>query len=156
MSLLLFLLELLQQRTELGLLISHQIGWRAEFEHVTLFQHQHFIRLNDGVETMGNSDYSAVLELGCDHVLDVLLGLYVDVGGGFVQEHDSIRLQDRADDADQLLLAGGEVRPLLLYLEVEAAAGGLQVLLLFLLFFVLLVIYPIEKVFEASFLQQVF
>jgi hypothetical protein len=62
-SLLLLLLQLPQQLTKLRLPISQQLTRRAKLKDVPLLQHQNFIRVDDSVEAVGDSNDGAVFEL---------------------------------------------------------------------------------------------
>ena len=61
--------------------------------------------VDDGVDAVRDGEDGAVLELVADGLLDALVRLEVDGGGGLV-EHEHARVpQERARQAEQLALA---------------------------------------------------
>ena len=84
--------------------------------------------------------------------MDSLLGDYIDVGGGFVQDHDLVAAQDSPNDADELALADTKVLALFLDLELETLAIVIvSVLVILLLIFLGLVVALIVRLFGFVF-----
>ena len=78
---------------------------------------EHFITLNDSVESVCNGQDRCASKLLTDQLLDCLLGHDIDVCSGLVEQDDSIVAEDGADDADELALADTEVFAFFLDLE---------------------------------------
>ena len=53
--------------------VAQQFLWRSEFGNRPIIHHQNKIRVQDRVETVGNRDHSALLELLPHHFLSILV-----------------------------------------------------------------------------------
>ena len=56
---------------------------------------------------MGYGDHSGVLETLPDGLLDEVVGLYVDVSGSLVNQHQFAVTEDGSSDADELFFSYG-------------------------------------------------
>ncbi len=74
-----------------------------------VLEHDDAARLADGRETVGDHDGGAPGEQTAQALLDVALGVEVDVGGGLVQYEDARVGDERASERNQLALAGGQL-----------------------------------------------
>ena len=55
---------------------------------VTVFHHQDPVRVNHCGQSMCNYHHSAILELGPEDLLDLIVGLQIDIGSGLVEHKD--------------------------------------------------------------------
>lgn len=96
---------------------------------------EHFIALNDSVESVCNGQDRCASKLLTDQLLDRLLGHDIDVCGGLVKQDDFVVAEDGADDADELALSDTEVLALFLDLELETLSFFILLFLILILFF---------------------
>ena len=92
----------------------------ALLHDVAVLHHKDHVRLADGGETMGYQKGGAVRQQMVNGVLDQLLRLGVDGGGGLIQHEDAGVGQYGTGKGDQLLLAGGETVAALPHIAVPA------------------------------------
>lgn len=88
-----------RQRGHLAIVrrVLQQFLMRPAGKDATEVQHVDDIRLHDGAEAVGNDQAGAVGAQFDQGGLDELLGLYVDGGGGFIQQqHGGVFEEDRA------------------------------------------------------------
>ena len=78
-------------------------------DDLSLAQQDDIIRMLDGGKPVGDDQHSADILHLLQRILNEDLGLGVDIGGGFVQDHDGRLMQDGTGEAEQLPLTGGEV-----------------------------------------------
>ena len=64
------------------------------------------VAAHDGVESMGDGDHGAPMELPGDQALDLQLSHYIDIGCGLVKDDNTRAAHNGSADADQLLLSG--------------------------------------------------
>ena len=69
---------------------------------------------------MSDAEDGGPLELLADESLRGLLGDYVDISGGLVEDDDLVAAEDSSDDADELALTNAQVLALFFDLEVES------------------------------------
>ena len=136
-----FLLQVLEKSREFALWILHELLWIIVLQDLSLVEVKDLVTLDDSVESMGNGHGSGVLELLSDHLLDLLLGNNINIGCGFIENHNLVSSEDGADNANELLLANAEVASLFLDLEVEALSIIFLLILIFLLLLVLLFVF---------------
>lgn len=105
----LLLLDFVDQFGEVTLRALPQLVGRVELGHLSVVEDEDAVRLDDGLESVGDNDHGAVFEALLDQLLYGLLGHDVDVGGGFVQDDDLVLSEDGAADADERLLARAQV-----------------------------------------------
>ena len=108
--------------------ILHQSSWRVIFKHLAMRQDQHFITLDDRVESVSDRDHSTFGELLLDQLLDLLFCHDIDVCSGLIKDHNSILSQDSPADTNELLLSRAQIGTCLADLEVNTL-GFLFVLL---------------------------
>jgi hypothetical protein len=72
-----------------------------------LIQHDDFIGADDGRQPMRDHQRGAVARHPVQRFLDLVLGMAVERGSGFIEHQDRRALEDRTRDGDALLLAAG-------------------------------------------------
>lgn len=70
-----------------------------------MIHHEHFVTLDNGVQTMSYTENGGSLEFLINQFLGGLLRNHINVRGGFIENDNSIAAKDSSDDADQLTLA---------------------------------------------------
>ena len=85
-----------------------------------VLEHDDAARLADGGEAVGDHDRGAPGEQAAQALLDVALGVEVDVGGGLVEHEDARVGDERAGERDQLALPRGQLGAALAHLGVVA------------------------------------
>jgi hypothetical protein len=108
-SLLFFLLEFLEQLCELAVRVLHERLWRIEFLHFSEAQHENFVALDDGVQSMSNGDDGGALKEGFQESLDSFFGYDVDVGSGLIKDDNLTLSQDGTTDANELLFSIAQI-----------------------------------------------
>ena len=95
--------------------------------HEPALVHDHdAVRVGDRAEPVGNDEGRAVLEEQVEGLVDLVLGLGVDLAGGFVEDEDRRVAEDGPGDGDPLPLPAGERRPVLADDRVVAAGDLLD------------------------------
>lgn len=77
-------------------------------DYLALLHDDDGVVVGDGVESVGDRDDGAAVELGLECALNEVVRAQVHVRGGLVQHKDPAVAQDRPRQAHQLLLAHGE------------------------------------------------
>ena len=98
----------------------------AEFGDAPVVQHQHPVGFLNGLQAVGDEDGGASGGQLADGVLDELLGLRVDGGGGFVEHQDFRIRRQHSGEGQQLALTLGKVLAPLREFRVEALRQGLD------------------------------
>ncbi|MPM25386.1 hypothetical protein SDC9_71877 [bioreactor metagenome] len=93
---------------------------RAFLDDLALLEHHDPVGIGDGREPVRDGDDGAALAHRVQAVLDVALGLGVERRGRLVEQQDRRVLQQRAGDADALLLAARELQPALAHRRLVA------------------------------------
>ena len=83
----------------------------AALGHPAVGDHQDLVGVPDGGQAVGNGDDGLAPGQLRQGVLDQMLVLGIDAGGGLVQDDDGGVLQDGPGDGDPLPLPAGEVPP---------------------------------------------
>ena len=76
---------------------------------LTSFQYEDLVRVNDCVQSVGNCNYSAVSERSVHCLVDNAFRSDVNVGCGFIDQHNPRRLENSTSDADELPFSDTEV-----------------------------------------------
>eukprot|EP00128_Syssomonas_multiformis_P010891 Colp12_sorted_trinity150504_noHs@3126 len=97
------------QPLELAALLVHQRLGGVILPHIAAVHDADLGAVYDGVQAVCDGEHGHVLELGANHLLDEVVGLGVDGGSGLVHHQDLGLAEQRAANADQLSLSGGEV-----------------------------------------------
>ena len=84
---------------------------RAVFGDTAILHDKDLVGLFDRDQTVGDRDDRLSLGQLGDRLLDQVLVLRIDAGGGLVQNDDGGVFQNGAGDGDALLLAAGDVPP---------------------------------------------
>jgi len=95
------LLDLVDQLREVTFWVFHQGFWAIIFSNFTIRHDHDFIRFNNGLKSMGNSQHCASLELLMDELLDLLLSFNIDVGCSFIKDHNLVLPQNGTADLNQ-------------------------------------------------------
>ena len=82
-----------------------QLGVGATGKEAALAQDVNDVSVDDGGKSMGDDEAGAIFLQGFESLLDEVLRLVVDGGGGFVEKEDRSVLQEGAGDGDALALA---------------------------------------------------
>ena len=80
----------------------------ADLDDAALLNHDNFIGVSDGTESVSDHEGGASAEEFGEALLDQAFAVAVEVGGGFVEDQDFGVGEDRAGDGDALTLAAGE------------------------------------------------
>src|ERR1051325_11077982 len=86
-----------------------QLRVRAALDDLAGFEHENLIGAADGREPMRDDERRAARPQPAQAVLNHLLALAVEAGGGFIQNEDARVGEDRARDRDALPLAAGQL-----------------------------------------------
>jgi hypothetical protein len=84
--------------------VLQEILWTIEFSNFTIAHDHDFVTLDDGLETMSNSEHCAVLEFFVYQFLDHLLSFNVDIGSCFIKENDFVLTENSSADLNERLL----------------------------------------------------
>ena len=95
---------ILTHLSEYGSVLFPELPRLSRFGHLSLLHDHNPIRLQDGVEPVGNGDDSAITEALPDGLLDGLVRVGVHGGGGLVQNKDLGLPQQCPRQAQQLPL----------------------------------------------------
>lgn len=138
--------------------VGSQDLWVIVFDFLSRLKQQHLIRVDDRVDAMRDRKHGRLFEGAFNQLLDLFLSHDVDVGGSLIQHDNLVLAEDGPADADQLLLAGGEGRPVTFQLEVDsfAVASLSLVLLVFVLVGLGLLRDAGQKIVETGFSEHLF
>src|SRR6185312_4834543 len=89
--------------------LGQQRAVGAALDDCALVEHDDLVGGDDGRQPVGDNERGAALGDALQSILDVLLGVAVERGGGLVQHQNRRRLEDRAGDGDALLFTAGEL-----------------------------------------------
>ena len=117
---------------ESGAVVLQQEVGVPNLHDVAVLHHEDAVTAEDSVHPVGDGEDSSVCETMLDHLLynktmlvvslcsskikldlQMQISVRVHIGGGLVNEDDLTGGEDGPDEAEQLLLAGGEAAPLL-------------------------------------------
>ena len=102
--------------------------WRVLLKYLTVVENQHFVALDNRVQTMSNCDDCAFRKLLLDQLLNLLFCHDVNVCRGFIKYNDLVLAEDSSANANKLALTGTKVGATFLNLEVDALAFFLVIL----------------------------
>ena len=88
-----------------------QLVMRAGLDHRAIFQNDNPVGIQNGRQPVGDCDDRSAATGPLQSLLDFVLRFAVECAGGFVKKQDRRVLQQRAGDADTLLLPAGELQP---------------------------------------------
>ena len=100
--------HLAEDHVVVGAAGGHELVVRAALDDAAVFHQQDQVGAADGGEAVGDDERGAAGQERGHRGLDELLAFGVEVAGGFVEDEDLRRGQDRAGDGQPLLLAAGE------------------------------------------------
>ena len=115
----------MQQRTETGLWVCHKFLRLIVLNNAAFRKHEYLVRRNNRIHPVGDCDHGRCLELSRDQLKDPLLCHNIDIGCGFIQDHDLVLAQDSSANTNKLLLTDRQVRASLFDLEGKPFAVGL-------------------------------
>ena len=78
---------------------------------MAIFQHHDVVRPGHGAHPVGDDQHRLACQQAGERPLHLGLVLYIQAGGGLVQQDDGGILQKRPSDGDALPLPAGELRP---------------------------------------------
>ena len=102
----------------------HEFIVGTDFLDVAVFHVENHVGIQNGRQAMGNDKAGAALHEFCHGLLDEHLGVGVNVGGGFVQNHDFRVGSDGARNREKLTFPLGNVLRALGKYHVIAARQG--------------------------------
>src|SRR5437660_1422668 len=97
----------LDEAVELALFLDELLV-RADFGDLAVLQDHQPRGVTQGAQAMRDREGRAALDQPRDGVLNLLLGVGIDGGGGLVEDQDARVVQNRAGDAHALALAAAE------------------------------------------------
>jgi hypothetical protein len=98
----------------------------AALDHLAVLQHDDAVGIADGGEAVGDDEAGAALQQLGQRLLDLPLGVAVDIGRGLVEHQDLGVGDQRAGEAQQLALAQRQVAAALLELGVVALGSRMM------------------------------
>jgi len=87
----------------------HQLFGRIHLGDISLLEDENPVVVQDGVETVCDSDNGASIKLRPDGRLDEVVSFQIDGCCGFIQDENLCLPEESSGQADQLSLAHGEV-----------------------------------------------
>lgn len=94
----------------------------VELSHFTSVENEDAVAVENGADAVCHCEHGALREGRPHRPLQRGVGGRIDVGRGFVHEHNPARRQQRPREVQQLPLARAEVRPAFGHFRAEAAA----------------------------------
>lgn len=70
------------------MMFAKQRSWTVKVLKAPLLQYQHLIRVLYGIESVCDSDHSALIKLLLNEGLDLGVGHFINIAGGFVQHQN--------------------------------------------------------------------
>ena len=98
--------ELLLVQVEIGTLLFKEFGVIALLNNLSLIQHDDLVRMLNGRQSVCDDDGGAVLRKCDERILDELFCVRIDTRGGLVKDEDLRISNVRAQESQELALAG--------------------------------------------------
>ena len=105
---------------EVGVLVLEEVLGAVEFDDLSEFEHHNPVASEHGVDPMGDNEHCGVGKLLVLDLLDLLLCLQVNVGGGLVENNQLSFVNKCPREADDLLFTLAEIVSVCVNLGVQA------------------------------------